>query len=371
MFSSKNNSNSTSTSTYSSTPSDTLFVMMTPSIHSESTTTHSSKVASFKSSRRAYKQVLAKLHAGLTLFKPKTKKTKKFATGGQLAPVAADAPAEKLGHPTRAVELPDAYYGWEYASKTSAEYIVKLFNCSPILPEDGYPELGEFIAYALFIFQVDSRANDYALSLLSKLKMAHPDFQPVCGHAIYLAALTLAAKMTGHGYVSPECCMMAGQWMFTTAQIELNEQFLGDLLCWDLDVNHEQIESTREHVRVGREPDVEPVPLTPEYDDDTSSIYSIDSCSSLSTCSILSTWSLHSMRGWDESTHNDSAITTAPGEKVNTSPYGDVEIWRSLRTSHPSKQPRPPWGSVTADGSVNNPVNPVIARLVRFIADAS
>ncbi|CCO37048.1 hypothetical protein RSOLAG1IB_05222 [Rhizoctonia solani AG-1 IB] len=347
MFTSTNKptNSSTLTSTYSTIHSDISFAMSGPSVHSVPTTTRSSQLGPLRGPRRAYKQVMAKLRTGLSSLKLKTKKAKKTVTGGQLASAAADAPAGKFGRPIRAVTLPDAYYGWEHAAKTSAQYIMKLFDCPSSLPgtcpDDEYPELAEFIAYALFICQFELHVNDYALCLLWRLKEKHPEFEPPYGHGIYLAALSLAAKMTGHEDFSPECWAMAGQWIFSNAKLELSEHCLGGMLLWKLDIGEEQMESIMEHIRVGDEPAIDPIPLPPDYDDDDSSILSVDTSSSLSTCSILSTWSLVSMREWDESTRGDSAIMTAPDEKVDTNPYGDAKIWTSLPASNVPTQSVP------------------------------
>ncbi|CAE6380785.1 unnamed protein product [Rhizoctonia solani] len=95
-----------------------------------------------------------------------------------------------------------------------------------------------------------------------------------------------------------------------------------------------------QHVRAGGEPGIDTVPLPPDYEEeDPNSIHSTETYCSLSTCSLLSTWSLLSMRGWDESTRMDSAITTRPGEKIDTNPYTDTEIWTTLPVSNTSGEP--------------------------------
>ncbi|CAE6380801.1 unnamed protein product [Rhizoctonia solani] len=213
--------NSALISAYSTLPSHIFFAMSVSSTHSMPTTIQSSEMASLKGPRCAYRRVLEKLRTGLTSLKLKTKK--KISTGGKLAPVAADTPTEKFGRPTRAVVLLDKYYGWEHAAKTSAEYMIKLFDCPSTLPginpDEEYPELAEFIAYALFICQFKSQVNDYAMCLLWRLKAEYPQFKPAYGHGMYLPALTLAAKTAGHEDLSPECWAMAGQWILSTSQI--------------------------------------------------------------------------------------------------------------------------------------------------------
>ncbi|KEP50044.1 hypothetical protein V565_087810 [Rhizoctonia solani 123E] len=315
---------STLTSTPSTLYSDISFAMSAPSAYSMPTTVCSSEIASLKRPQSAYKQVLAKVRAGLTTLKLKAKKEKKSVTGGQLAPVTAAAPAEKFGHPTRAIFLPDAYYGWEVTAKISARFVTELFDCPSTLPGAGpeYPDLAEFIAYALFLCQFEPKVNDHALYLLWRMKTKHPELKLAHGHGIYLAALGLAAKMAGHEDCSSEHWTMAGQWIFSAKQLEINQERLGELLLWKFEVNPEEMAKVMERVPCGEHPSVETTPLPADYEDEdcADSIYSINSLSSLSTCSIPSTWSLCSMRGWNELAHNDSAVTTALGEKA-TNPY--------------------------------------------------
>ncbi|KAH7326872.1 hypothetical protein B0J17DRAFT_632812 [Rhizoctonia solani] len=113
---------------------------------------------------------------------------------------------EKFGRPTRAIFLPDAYYGWEHTAKISTRFIVSLFGCPLTLPDTSleYPDLAQFIAYALFLCQFEPEVNDYAMCLLWRLKFEHPDLKPTHGHGMYLAALCLAAKMAGEEDCSSE-----------------------------------------------------------------------------------------------------------------------------------------------------------------------
>ncbi|CUA77833.1 hypothetical protein RSOLAG22IIIB_06820 [Rhizoctonia solani] len=316
------------TSTTSTLHSDISFTMSTPSARSTPTTICPSKEASLKRPRSAYKQVLAKLHAGFATLRLKAKKTKKSVTGGRLAPVTADAPVEKFGRPTRAISLPDAYYGWERFAKTSARFITGLFDCPSTLPGTGpeYPDLAQFVAYALFLCQFESAVNEYAMYLLWRMKSKHPEFKFAHGHGMYLAALGLAAKMTGRNDPSSESWSMIGQWIFSAKQLEVDQERLCELLNWKFEIDPEEMAMVMEHVRRGEQPDVEPIPLPTDFDDDdcADSIHSVDSTYSLSTCSIPSTWSICSRRGWDELARNDSAVSIAFG-KVNTNPYGGLQ----------------------------------------------
>ncbi|CAE7169246.1 unnamed protein product [Rhizoctonia solani] len=283
----------------------------------------SSKVGSLKQPQSAFKQVLAKLRARFSTLRLKAKKTKSPATGGQLAPIATDPPAEKFGHPTRVIFLPDVYYGWEHVAKISARSITELFGCPSRLPGTGseYPDLAEFIAYALFICQFELEVNEHAMYLLWRLKAKHPDLKLAHGHGMYLAALNLAARMAGHDDCSSESWTMIGQWIFNSEKFDVNQRRLCELLAWKFEVDPAEMAIVMEHIHQGEQSAVGPIPLPFDYDDCAESIRSIGTSSSLSTCSIPSIWSLSSMRGWDELAHRDSAIMTASGENVNTNPY--------------------------------------------------
>ncbi|KAJ1302088.1 hypothetical protein OPQ81_000920 [Rhizoctonia solani] len=169
------------------------------------------------------------------------------------------------------------------------------------------------------------------MCLLWRLKVEHPGIRLTHGHGMYLAALSLAEKMTGHEDCSLEDWAMVGQWIFSAEQLEMYQQCLGGLLLWKLEFDTEDMARIVEHVQCGRQPDVEPISFPAEYDDDCAeSIRPISTSSLLSTCTIPSTWSLCSMHGWDESTRKDSVMMAAPGEKGNTNPYADTESQRNL-----------------------------------------
>ncbi|KEP54078.1 hypothetical protein V565_022410 [Rhizoctonia solani 123E] len=322
--------NSTRNDTNSALNFDT-FTISTPSGYNIPTTVYSSKVALHRQPQRAYKQVLAKLRAGLATLKLKTKKTRntrKPTTGSQLTPTTTDEPAERFGHPNRAINLPDAYYGWEYTAKISAKFVTGLFDCPSILPGTGpeYPGLAEFVAYALFLCQFEPQVNDHALYLLWCMKILHPDLKLAHGHGMYLAALGLAAKMAGQDDCSSDSWTMVGQWIFNAEQLETNQDRLGELLLWRLEVDPKKMAMVMKHVYCGGQPNAQPTPFPADYDDYTSSVHSTSTSSSLSSCSILSIWSFRPTSIWNELACCSSAVTMAASEGVNRYPYLELKI---------------------------------------------
>ncbi|KAJ1310698.1 hypothetical protein OPQ81_009223 [Rhizoctonia solani] len=209
------------------------------------------------------------------------KKTKKNMNGGQWAPAMTPA---KLGRPQREPH-PDPYYGHERTAKMSARFIHDLFKCSNTfcdggIPDNTYPTLDEFIAYALFRSNSDIHVHYYAMYLIWRIHIKHPEMRAHHSHDTYLAALMVAKRMVSPRDYASESWSEVGQSIYSLARLADNEQRLCKMVGWEVDVNVTRVGMIEEQIEMKyAEPET---PLesesSDEWDgsDDSSSLLSIE-----------------------------------------------------------------------------------------------
>ncbi|KAH7330590.1 hypothetical protein B0J17DRAFT_737541 [Rhizoctonia solani] len=170
------------------------------------------------------------------------KAIKAGSTGSQSASVAT----AKLGRPQREPH-PDAYYGHKRTAVMSARFIHDVFKCSPSfspagIPDDTYPTLDKFIAYALSRSESDLDVHYYAMYLIWRMHIKDPELRAHHSHETYMAALMVATKLvTPENYASESWSEVA-----STGERER----LCAMVKWELEVDSMLVEMVQEQIEM-------------------------------------------------------------------------------------------------------------------------
>ncbi|KAH7330606.1 hypothetical protein B0J17DRAFT_722292 [Rhizoctonia solani] len=179
------------------------------------------------------------------------KAIKKGSTGSQSASVAMST---KLGRPQREPH-PDAYYGHKRTAVMSARFIHDVFKCSPsfspaCIPDDTYPTLDKFIAYALSRSESDLDVHYYAMYLIWRMHIKDPELRAHHSHETYMAALMVATKLVTPENYASESWSEVGQSIYNLERLLENEKRLCAMVKWELEVDPMLVEMVQEQIEM-------------------------------------------------------------------------------------------------------------------------
>ncbi|EUC56365.1 hypothetical protein RSOL_174570, partial [Rhizoctonia solani AG-3 Rhs1AP] len=176
----------------------------------------------------------------------------------------------------------------------SAYFIHDLFKCSSSfspggIPDDTYPSLDKFIAYALSRSESDLDVHHYAMYLIWRMHIKNPELRMYHSYETYLVALMLATKQVVPKQYASESWSEVGQSMYSLKRLLETEQRLCAMVGWELEVDATLVEMIEEQVEMkyGEPLGCTATPMSPclassesgeEWDDsdNSSSMFSVD-----------------------------------------------------------------------------------------------
>ncbi|KAJ6510133.1 hypothetical protein C8R47DRAFT_964785, partial [Mycena vitilis] len=143
--------------------------------------------------------------------------------------------------------VPDPFFGNRYIALLSAEYIVRLFGCSPYAsdspPSSAY--LPHFIAFVIYRTQLQDFVLYTALVLLNRLRFRYPLVQGTSGHRLFLIAFMLSCKFVHDENYSNIAWSRVAQEIWSVQDINEMERDMCYCLDWDLTINNETLANFR------------------------------------------------------------------------------------------------------------------------------
>ncbi|KPV78078.1 uncharacterized protein RHOBADRAFT_50591 [Rhodotorula graminis WP1] len=151
----------------------------------------------------------------------------------------------------------DRYYGFEDLALLCEHVITSLFSVAPPAATDanpapaapakkdvGVPQLGEFIAYALYRTRLPVSITHQALLLLSRLKQRYPSARgtSTSPHRLFLSSLMLSSKISMDDTYSNKSWQIVGQGLFELREVNQMERELFAFLGWNVVVRDEELD---------------------------------------------------------------------------------------------------------------------------------
>lgn len=114
---------------------------------------------------------------------------------------------------------------------------------SPKPGKDVTPNLGEFIAYALYRTRLPVAITHQALLLLARLKARYPSARgtSTSPHRLFLSSLMLSSKISMDDTYSNQSWTLVGQNLFTLREVNQMERELFAFLGWNVVVRDEEL----------------------------------------------------------------------------------------------------------------------------------
>ncbi|GAA5907618.1 hypothetical protein JCM6882_004424 [Rhodosporidiobolus microsporus] len=155
----------------------------------------------------------------------------------------------------------DRYFGFGDLALLCEHVITSLFAISPQQqqqqqpqpaqqpqqqPADkAAPQLGEFIAYALYRTRLPVSITHQALLLLTRLKQRYPSARgtSTSPHRLFLSSLMLSSKISMDDTYSNKSWQVVGQGLFELREVNQMERELFAFLGWNVVVRDEELES--------------------------------------------------------------------------------------------------------------------------------
>ncbi|GAA5858737.1 hypothetical protein JCM8547_004965 [Rhodosporidiobolus lusitaniae] len=149
----------------------------------------------------------------------------------------------------------DKYYGFADSALLCEHVISALFAISPqqqqqqqlpASPKDAsVPNLGEFIAYALYRTRLPVSITHQALLLLTRLKQRYPSARgtSTSPHRLFLSSLMLSSKISMDDTYSNKSWQVVGQGLFELREVNQMERELFAFLGWNVVVRDEELEA--------------------------------------------------------------------------------------------------------------------------------
>ncbi|GAA5924565.1 hypothetical protein JCM1841_003423 [Sporobolomyces salmonicolor] len=162
----------------------------------------------------------------------------------------------------------DRYYGFEDQARLCEHVITSLFavgpqptvgrpgiDTPPLSPKPGQsqvPQLGEFIAYALYRTRLPVSITHQALLLLTRLKARYPSARgtSTSPHRLFLSSLMLSSKISMDDTYSNKSWQVVGQGLFELKEVNQMERELFAFLGWNVVVRDEELAAWVEEVVV-------------------------------------------------------------------------------------------------------------------------
>ncbi|KAK4055193.1 hypothetical protein OIV83_000473 [Microbotryomycetes sp. JL201] len=154
----------------------------------------------------------------------------------------------------------DRYFGFEDLAVLCEHVITALFSVGPQpaaaaragidtppqSPKPGkeqVPNLGEFIAYALYRTRLPVAITHQALLLLARLKARYPSARgtSTSPHRLFLSSLMLSSKISMDDTYSNQSWTLVGQNLFTLKEVNQMERELFAFLGWNVVVRDEEL----------------------------------------------------------------------------------------------------------------------------------
>ncbi|GAA5871897.1 hypothetical protein JCM3774_000723 [Rhodotorula dairenensis] len=148
----------------------------------------------------------------------------------------------------------DRYYGFQDLALLCEHVIASLFSVAPqhqqALDEAkpavdaAVPNLGEFIAYALYRTRLPVSITHQALLLLTRLKQRYPSARgtSTSPHRLFLSSLMLSSKISMDDTYSNKSWQIVGQGLFELREVNQMERELFAFLGWNVVVRDEELE---------------------------------------------------------------------------------------------------------------------------------
>ncbi|BGP36375.1 hypothetical protein JCM10450v2_000276 [Rhodotorula kratochvilovae] len=160
----------------------------------------------------------------------------------------------------------DRYYGFEDLALLCEHVITSLFSVAPAQQpaadaaapaapaaaappapakkDAGVPQLGEFIAYALYRTRLPVSITHQALLLLTRLKQRYPSARgtSTSPHRLFLSSLMLSSKISMDDTYSNKSWQIVGQGLFELREVNQMERELFAFLGWNVVVRDEELE---------------------------------------------------------------------------------------------------------------------------------
>ncbi|GAA5972754.1 hypothetical protein JCM11641_003005 [Rhodosporidiobolus odoratus] len=152
----------------------------------------------------------------------------------------------------------DRYYGHEDLARLCEHVIASLFQVTAqqqqqqqvtVDPKTGkehaVPQLGEFIAYALYRTRLPVSITHQALLLLTRLKQRYPSARgtSTSPHRLFLSSLMLSSKISMDDTYSNKSWQVVGQGLFELREVNQMERELFAFLGWNVVVRDEELEA--------------------------------------------------------------------------------------------------------------------------------
>ncbi|BGP12413.1 hypothetical protein JCM10213_001982 [Rhodosporidiobolus nylandii] len=146
----------------------------------------------------------------------------------------------------------DRYYGFEDLALLCEHVISSLFAITPqqqqavdAKKETAVPQLGEFIAYALYRTRLPVSITHQALLLLTRLKQRYPSARgtSTSPHRLFLSSLMLSSKISMDDTYSNKSWQVVGQGLFELREVNQMERELFAFLGWNVVVRDEELEA--------------------------------------------------------------------------------------------------------------------------------
>ncbi|GAA5899488.1 uncharacterized protein JCM6883_005238 [Sporobolomyces salmoneus] len=159
----------------------------------------------------------------------------------------------------------DKYYGFEDQALLCEHVITSLFSVGPqpptrvgidtppLSPKSAgpqVPQLGEFIAYALYRTRLPVSITHQALLLLTRLKTRYPSARgtSTSPHRLFLSSLMLSSKISMDDTYSNKSWQIVGQGLFELKEVNQMERELFAFLGWNVVVRDEELAAWVEDV---------------------------------------------------------------------------------------------------------------------------
>ncbi|GAA5850697.1 hypothetical protein JCM5353_004645 [Sporobolomyces roseus] len=164
----------------------------------------------------------------------------------------------------------DRYYGFEDQALLCEHVITSLFSVGPqpaqqvpvqrvgidtppMSPKSAspqIPQLGEFIAYALYRTRLPISITHQALLLLTRLKTRYPSARgtSTSPHRLFLSSLMLSSKISMDDTYSNKSWQIVGQGLFELKEVNQMERELFAFLGWNVVVRDEELAAWVEDV---------------------------------------------------------------------------------------------------------------------------